>query len=343
MGGKTVMLLIDYLSRQDKSRLLGVAFIFVILIGYLNHLAGMETSVSILYLLPVSLVSWFVGRKEGGFIALASSTSWYAADWSVGHQYSHPAIFYLNLAVIFSFFPIMSFALSGFKKALEKEKKLARVDSLTGVTNSRNFFDSVEKEIERSRRYGRPMTLIYLDCDNFKKLNDKFGHQIGNRFLHLLATTLKSNTRDIDIVARLGGDEFAILMPETGEQIVPHAIQQLHNRLVNALRKMGWPITLSMGAAIHLDPPASAEDLIKSADRLMLQAKGEGKNTVQYKVFGVPKEFGEATLAAKGAFFLDSTIPHNILGKPMHGLPAGKNFSQQFSNQLSRRRFMPSA
>jgi diguanylate cyclase (GGDEF)-like protein len=337
------MLLIDYLNRQDKSRLLGVAIILVILIGYVNHLAGMEISVSILYLSPVSLVSWFVGRREGGFIALASSASLYAVEWSLGRHYSHPAIFYWNFAVMFSFFLIINFGLSGFRKALEKEKKLARVDSLTGVTNSRYFFDLVEGEIERSRRYGHPMTLIYLDCDNFKKLNDKFGHQIGNRFLQLLASTLKSNTRDIDIVARLGGDEFAILMPETGEQIVPHAIQQLHNRLVNALHKMGWPITLSMGAAIHLDPPASAEDLIKNADRLMLQAKGEGKNRVQYKVFGVPKEFGEATLAAKGAFFLDSTIPQNILGKPMHGLPAGKDFSQQFSNRFSRRRFMPSA
>jgi diguanylate cyclase (GGDEF)-like protein len=279
------MLLIDYLNRQDKSRLLGVAIIFVILIGYVNHLAGMEISVSILYLLPVSLVSWFVGRREGGFIALASSASWCAAEWFFGRLYFHPVIFYWNLAVLLSLFLIINFALSGFKKALEKEKKLTRVDSLTGVTNSRYFFDLVEKEIERSRRYHHPLTLVYLDCDNFKNVNDKFGHQIGNRFLQFLATTLESNTRNIDIVTRLGGDEFVILMPETGEQIVPYAIQRLHGHLVNALRKMGWPVTLSMGAAIYLDPPASAEDLIKSADRLMLQAKGEGKNRVQYKVF----------------------------------------------------------
>ncbi len=343
MGVKALMFLIDYFYRQDKSWLLGVAIVFVILIGYVKHLAGMEIAVSFLYLLPVALASWFVGRKEGGFIALASSASWYAGDWSVGHHYSHPAIFYWNLAVMFSFFPIMSFALSGFKKALEKEKKLARVDSLTGMTNSRYFFDLVEREIERSRRYWHPMTLIYLDCDNFKKLNDKFGHQIGNRFLHLLATTLKSNTRDIDIVARLGGDEFAILMPETGDQIVPQAIQRLHNRLVSALRKMGWPVSLSMGAAVYLDPPVSAEDLIKSADRLMLQAKGEGKNRVQYKVFGDPKKRGEATLAARGDFFLDSAILHNILCQPVHGIPAGRDSVPRFPDRLSVRRFMPSA
>jgi len=337
------MLLIDYLNRQNKSRLLGVAIILTMLIGYLNHLAGMEIAVSFLYLLPVSLVGWFVGRKEGGFIALVSSVYWYAADGPFGGHYSHPAIFYWNLAVLFGFLFITNFALSGFKKALEKEKRLARVDSLTGVTNSRCFFDLVEKEIERSRRYRHPLTLVYLDCDNFKSLNDKFGHQIGNRFLHFLATTLESNTRNIDIVARLGGDEFAILMPETGEQIVPQAIQRLHNRLVGAVRIMGWPVTLSMGAAIHLDPPASAEDLIKSADRLMLQAKSEGKNRVQYKVFDVPKENGEVTPAAKGVFSPGFTIRHNILGKSVLGSPAIKDFFQQFPNRLSRRRFVPSA
>ncbi len=278
--------IIDYLNRQAKSTLLGVASIFVILIGYVNHLAGVEISVSILYLLPVSLVSWCVGGREGGFIALASSISWFVADTYAGRNYSHPIIYYWNLAVMFGFFFIVNFALSGFKKALEKEKNLARVDSLTGVANSRCFFDLAEKEIERSHRYRHPLTVLYLDCDNFKNLNDNFGHQIGNRLLRLLAINLQNNTRTTDIVARLGGDEFAVLMPETGEQIVPKAIQRLHTRLVDALRKKGWPVTLSMGAAIYLHPPASAEELIKSADRLMLQAKNEGKNTVRCKIFG---------------------------------------------------------
>jgi len=277
--------IIDYLSRQSQSTLLGIAIIFVILIGYINRLAGVEISVSILYLLPISLVSWCLGRREGALIAVASSASWYVADWSFGRYYSHAIIYYWNLTVMFGFFLIVNFALSGFKKALEKEKKLARVDSLTGVPNLRYFFDWAEKEIERSSRYRHPLTLLYLDCDNFKNLNDNFGHQIGNRFLNLLAATLQSNTRATDFVARLGGDEFVILMPETGEQIVPQRIQRLHTRLVDTLRKKGWPVTLSIGAAIYLHPPASVDELIKSADRLMLQAKNEGKNTVQYKIF----------------------------------------------------------
>jgi diguanylate cyclase (GGDEF)-like protein len=227
---------------------------------------------------------------------------------------------------MFGFLFIINLAMSRFKKALEEEKKQARVDSLTGLTNSGAFFNLVEREIDRSRRYSHPLTLLYFDCDNFKNVNDKFGHQIGNRFLHFLATVLESNTRTIDIVARLGGDEFAILMPETGEQIIPQAVQRLHTRIVGALRKMGWPVTLSMGAAIYLDPPASTEDLIKSADLLMLQAKSEGKNRVHYKVFGVQEARGEATLAANGTFFLGSTNRRPIPGLPVHSFPTGEHF-----------------
>jgi diguanylate cyclase (GGDEF)-like protein len=307
----------EYLSRQPKPTVMRLGLVLVILIGYVSNSAGVEIATSILYLLPVSLVSWCVGRREGGFIALASSAAWFVADWTFGRNYSYTIIYYWNLVVMFGFFFIVNFALSGFKKALEKEKNLARVDSLTGVANSRYFFDLAEKEIERSHRYGHPLTLLYLDCDNFKNLNDNFGHQIGNRLLHLLATVMQNNTRTTDIVARLGGDEFAILMPETGEQIVPWGIQRLHTQLVDALRKKGWPVTLSMGAAIHLHPPASADELIKSADRLMLQAKSEGKNRVQYKVFGEQEVSPQSSLpgdpstdAIKG-FHQEDNLPVN--------------------------------
>jgi diguanylate cyclase (GGDEF)-like protein len=132
--------------------------------------------------------------------------------------------------------------------------------------------------------------MIYIDCDGFKSVNDLLGHQIGDQLLRFLALALRSNTRDTDIVARLGGDEFAILMPETGEQIIPEALKRLHALLTHALLEDGWPVSLSMGAAIYLHPPKSADEMIQSADRLMFLAKNQGKNTVQYKVLKDSKE-----------------------------------------------------
>ncbi len=244
---------------------------------------------------------------------MASSVSWYVAEWYAGRNYSNPVIYYWNLTIMFGFFFTLNFSLSALKNALEKEKKLARVDSLTGVANSRFFFDLAEREVERCRRYKHPLTLLYLDCDNFKRLNDRFGHQIGNRLLHLLAINLQENTRTTDIVARLGGDEFAVLMPETGEQIVPLPIQRLHAQLVDVLRAKGWPVTLSLGAAVYLHAPASADELIKSADRLMLQAKNEGKNTVRYRIFSDP----EASTA--------SPLPADQSNGSLESLPQGNN------------------
>ena len=127
--------------------------------------------------------------------------------------------------------------------------------------------------------------MIYIDCDGFKNVNDRLGHQTGDQVLRSLAVALQNNTRTTDFVARLGGDEFAILMTETGEQIIAEALKRLHALLTDALVGNGWPVTLSMGAAIYLQPPESAGEMIKNADYLMFKAKNEGKNMVQYKIF----------------------------------------------------------
>ena len=155
--------------------------------------------------------------------------------------------------------------------------------------NVRYFTELAGKEVERCRRYGRPLTLIYLDCDNFKEINDHFTHQGGDRLLRSLGKALQQNTRSTDIIVRMGGDEFAILMPETGDQIAPQALQRLQTRLQEGLQQSGWPITISMGAAIFLDPPESIELLIKSSDCLMFLAKNNGKNRIEYRVFDKQK------------------------------------------------------
>jgi diguanylate cyclase (GGDEF)-like protein len=282
--------IIDYLNQQKKSTLLALGIVSLTMIGYVDFLAGVEISTSILYLLPVAIVSWCAGRREGALIALASSVSWYVADWYTGRIYSHPIIYYWNLAVMFGFFFVVSFTLSGLKNVLELEKKRARVDSLTGMANARYFSELARKEIERCQRYNHPLTMIYIDCDGFKSVNDLLGHQIGDQLLRFLASAMRKNTRATDIVARLGGDEFAILMPETGEQIIPEGLKRLHTLLSRALLEDGWPVSLSMGAAIYLQPPESADEMIQSADRLMFLAKNQGKNTVRYEVFRDIKE-----------------------------------------------------
>jgi len=318
--------IINYLCQQPKTDLMGVGIVVVILIGYATPHAGLEISASIFYLLPVSLASWCAGRREGGFIALASSVAWYVADWYAGRHYSHPLIHYWNMAAMFGFFFVVSFTLSGLKMALEKEKNLARVDPLTGVVNVRYFAELADKEVERCRRYGRPLTLIYLDCDNFKEINDHFSHQGGDRLLRSLGLALQRHTRSTDIVVRMGGDEFAILMPETGEQIVPRAIEGFKSRLQESLQQSGWSVTFSLGAAIFLDPPESVDLLIKSADCLMFLAKNDGKNRIKYQIFGKQKYDLSSSLNAPCSFARkpspDVPAPPAEPGAPLPGSPS---------------------
>ena len=97
--------------------------------------------------------------------------------------------------------------------------------------NARTFFDMLQKEIARSRRYGRPLSLIYLDIDNFKTVNDSHGHQTGNSVLSAVAAGLLQSVRRMDVVARLGGDEYSILLPETDEAAARTTVERVRENL----------------------------------------------------------------------------------------------------------------
>jgi diguanylate cyclase (GGDEF)-like protein len=277
--------IIDPLCRQSKSTLLGIGLLVVFPIGLINYLVGVEISFSILYLVPVSLVSWCAGRRERLLISMVSAVAWFLADLKAGRTYSHPIIYYWNMSVMFGFFFVVGLVLSGLRGALEHEKKMARIDALTGVPNARYFVELARKEIERSRRNQHPLTVVYIDCDFFKDVNDRFGHQTGDHLLRIIAQTLQRNIRGSDMIGRLGGDEFGVLMPEIGETLAPQTLDRLHERLTESMARGGWTVTFSMGVAIFLRAPDSVEDMIKTADSLMYSAKNSGKDRIQYRVF----------------------------------------------------------
>lgn len=166
------------------------------------------------------------------------------------------------------------------KESLQNEKSLSRIDFLTQAANKRAFYEALEVESRRARRYRRPMTLVYLDVDNFKQVNDTLGHFAGDELLLTVAATMKACLRETDIVARLGGDEFAVLLPETGEQAAAIAISKFHPRLNEVVRQCGWPVSFSIGSVTFLAPLDSAEQMVQRADQLMYQVKHSGKNSV---------------------------------------------------------------
>lgn len=169
---------------------------------------------------------------------------------------------------------------AALKDALEREKDEARLDFLTKIANRRAFYEVGLREITRARRYNRPLTLLYIDLDNFKQVNDAFGHETGDELLVEVAATIRCNVRATDLVARLGGDEFALLLTETNREAGLVVTNKLRETLLRAMQERNWPVTFSIGMVSFTVPPASVEEMVKQADEVMYSVKQRGKNSI---------------------------------------------------------------
>jgi diguanylate cyclase (GGDEF)-like protein len=145
-------------------------------------------------------------------------------------------------------------------------------DSLTGLANYRRLVDSLENEIQRSRRTGRPFSLLLFDLDGLKKVNDSHGHLVGSKALCRIANVLRVNSRSIDTAARYGGDEFALILPETGT----NAAQEVASRICDRVERDGElpPISASVGVAMYGQDGQTLETLMGAADQALYKAKG---------------------------------------------------------------------
>jgi diguanylate cyclase (GGDEF)-like protein len=175
---------------------------------------------------------------------------------------------------------------SRLKSLLGKEQELARIDPLTNVPNRRAFYEALDRERVRSLRYHRPLTIAYVDLDNFKKVNDSLGHAVGDELLLQVAAGLSRNLRASDYVGRLGGDEFAVLLPETDAAAAKLVLGKLRLRLLEEMKAHGWQVTFSIGAATFLDPPDSLDVIIRMADETMYAIKAHGKDNVSVSLVG---------------------------------------------------------
>jgi len=163
-------------------------------------------------------------------------------------------------------------------------RSLATTDGLTGLMNRGFMAIQFQREFDRSKRYMRPLSVLMMDLDDFKKINDTYGHQAGDLVLEQIARLIESKTRIHDSAARYGGEEFAVLLPETNLQGA-HVIAERLRRSVNSFefRTNGATIqmTISIGVAeLDLSSEMDLEKLLECADKALLQAKREGKNRV---------------------------------------------------------------
>ena len=263
---------------------LSIGFALVLIVGILNHVAGPELSSPGLYFLPVLVVTWLTERWIGFVLSIVGVLTWLIVDLTSGSAYSSSDIPYWNGVKRLGSFLILTIIVSMLKNTLVREKEISRIDFLTGIPNRRYFMELVDMEINRVRRYGHPFTVVCIDLDNFKTVNDCFGHSTGDILLRLVAGILQQNVRATDTVARLGGDEFAILFPETGRNVAEVILQKVQKINLDIMRRHGWPVTLSIGVVTFKSPPSTVDEVLRISDRLMYTAKDNGKNRIRYEV-----------------------------------------------------------
>lgn len=278
---------LSWLGRIPRPLLVAISLLLVGLIALASYETPVEIRFSFFYLLPISLNAWFAGRRAGVLFSFLSAGAWLTEFLlEQRHTASEVEVAYWNTGLLLSFYLVLAVLLSTLSRVLEREKIAARADPLTHIPNRRAFFELAEAEIQRVSRYGGRFTVAYMDLDNFKQVNDRDGHETGDRVLRQVAEAIRKSLRVNDIVARVGGDEFIVLLPEAGAQEAETVVRKLENHLTELMRQGGWAVTLSTGAVTFEKPPDSVDQMVKLADELMYSVKTSGKNRLAKRTIG---------------------------------------------------------
>jgi diguanylate cyclase (GGDEF)-like protein len=168
-------------------------------------------------------------------------------------------------------------------RLFKKIQRLAITDSLTDLYNRRHLFVLGQREFNRARRFNRPLSVIFIDIDHFKEVNDRYGHRAGDQVLTLITRTIQEHIRDIDIMGRYGGEEFLLFIPEVELEETRHIAERIRASVEQALGKSGFsrpPVTISLGVVSLTEEVPTLSALVARADAAMYDAKRSGRNRV---------------------------------------------------------------
>ena len=251
-------------------------------IGSFHSQVGWEVSFLILYLIPIGIAAWVLGRAGGITLSVLSFATWWYAN---RHSPVEPEIIrYWNALVRLVLFLIVSELLYDLKSALARERALARTDSLTGLANSRSFTEIAEREFAVARRTGRSLSLIWIDLDGFKEINDELGHAAGDQVLTQVGAAIRRSTRRTDLAARMGGDEFAVLLPETDMAGASVMMEKVVAGVAQNVTLEGRKVTMSVGAIACEKVLPDLDVVLRKADALMYEVKRAGKGATRIEL-----------------------------------------------------------
>lgn len=263
-----------------------LALALTIGVALADYLSGAQIALSFFYLAPILLITWKLGRTAGLFIAVISAAAYPLSDILAGGRFEAEWIPLWNFVVRSGTFMTIVFLTTSLHQALSRERDLSRLDALTGLSNSRWFMDRAQVELDQARAAKDPVTVVYMDLDNFKSVNDDFGHAAGDDLLREVGRILKGSTRDHDLLARLGGDEFGLLLPAVDGDQAAVIVDRIMAALTEHALMGGLPVSFSVGQVTSLSAEQTVDELLWFADHLMYSAKGSGKATSRRRTLG---------------------------------------------------------
>ena len=265
-----------------RARLFALASIAAIL--SLDLVTNVQIQVETLYFFPLAVVALQLPNAIEAvlFAALIVTCRQFVSEIE-GFVYASPRYWFIalgNTAVT----SLLTVALARrIRRYYFQTLNLATTDALTGISNRRVLMDSIEREINRLSRHGGMFSIVMLDVDDFKKVNDSMGHNAGDALLKTIAEVIYSTIRRTDVACRLGGDEFAIMLVATNREDSSRICTKLSETIRTQSMDRGLGATVSIGCITFDRPPANATEALSQADKMLYIAKGNGKACVVSK------------------------------------------------------------
>ena len=189
------------------------ALITIVIVGIADYVTGPQITFSVFYLVPVSVAAWLGGTAGALAGSVLAAVVWFGALLAASASVSNTFVYVWNFCAQLFFLLLVALLLGQLRRMLDRERELSRRDQLTGLPNARALHEIAGAEIARAGRYRLPLSLAFIDVDDFKRINDSRGHGAGDRLLRLMAQVIRGSLRSSDHVARCGGDEFVVLLP----------------------------------------------------------------------------------------------------------------------------------
>lgn len=255
--------------------MLGIA-----VVGALDAATGIDIRIASVYFVPLALAGWRLGRRGAVLASLLAAAVWLTAQYYGGAQPWSAWIWGANLVTQTAAFVTVGMLVALLAERLEAEASLSRKDVLTGLPNWRALFEEAAVLLPLCRRHDSPVSLAFLDLDNFKQVNDRLGHDRGDEVLQTFAAVLASTPRPSDIAARLGGDEFVLLMPHTRRDEALALVQRIRSRFAADARVAKTGVTVSVGLLAEDPANLTLDELLSHADAALYDGKLGGKDRV---------------------------------------------------------------